>query len=186
MTVDVDRLFAAVDAANADDPVGKELPHAERAVEWVRLLRPDAPPELLVAARAHHIRRWEIPRSSEPDGRPGYLRWKKRLHDHHAAVAGRVLEAEGCDPAFIARVQAIVRKERLKSDADVQTLEDALSLVFLETQFDELADKLDEDHMVDVVAKTLRKMTDAGRQAALAVPLDDRATRIVERALTVL
>jgi hypothetical protein len=83
-------------------------------------------------------------------------------------------------------VQDLVRKRRLKTDPEVQTLEDALCLVFVETQFTDLAGKLDEDHMVDVVAKSLAKMTDAGRAAALTLVLDDDAARIVGRALELL
>jgi hypothetical protein len=189
---DLDAAFQAIDAANADDPNTiaargrqrpKELAHAELAVEWVRRLVPEPSDALLLAARAHHVRRWEIPRSSEPDGRPGYLRWKRRLQQHHADVAGRVLTEAGVDPATVERVQAIVKKERLRSDPDVQALEDALCLVFVETQFGELSDQLGDDHMVEVVAKTLRKMTPAGREAALGLPLDDAAVRIVGLAL---
>lgn len=184
--------FAAIDAANRDDPETvvvrgerrpKEQAHAELAVEWVRRLRPDASEPLLLAARAHHVRRWEIPRSAEPAGRAGYLRWKRRLQQHHADVAAQVLTGAGYDGETVERVQAIVRKERLRTDPDVQTLEDALCLVFVETQFADLAARLDEDHMVDVVAKSLGKMTPAGREAALGLPLDDDAVRIVGRAL---
>ena len=153
------------------------------AVAWVRRLRPDAGEALLLAARAHHVRRWEIPRDSEPEGRAGYLRWKRRLQRHHAEIAGRVLAGLGYDEATTVRVQAIVTKEHLRDDPDVQTLEDALALVFVETQFTELADKLDEDHMVDVVVRTLRKMTPAGREAALELPLGERDAAIVRRAV---
>jgi hypothetical protein len=178
--VDLDAAFAAIDAENADDPHGKELDHAERAVGWVRRLRPDAPAELLLAARGHHVRRWEIPRAEEPAGRAGYLRWKRRLQQHHADVLGRVLDGSGFD---VERVQAIVRKERLKTDADVQSLEDALALVFLETQLAELDAKLDDEHMVDVLAKTLRKMTPDGRAAAAALPYDEHGLELVRRAV---
>jgi hypothetical protein len=189
---DLAAAFQAIDAANADDPNTivvrgqsrpKELAHAELAVEWVRRLVPEPSDALLLAARAHHVRRWEIPRSSEPEGRPGYLRWKRRLQQHHADVVGRVLADVGVDPATVERVQAIVKKERLRSDPDVQALEDALCLVFVETQFGELSDQLGDDHMVEVVVKTLRKMTPAGREAALGLPLDDEAVRIVGLAL---
>jgi hypothetical protein len=193
-----DRLaaaFAAIDAANADDPVTidlrgerrpKELAHAELTVAWVRTLRPDAPEALLLAARAAHVRRWELPRSAEPEGRAGYLRWKRRLQAHHAGVAGDLLAGVGYDEATIARVRAIVRKEGLRADPDVQTLEDALALVFVETQLVDLAARLDEDHMVDVVAKTLRKMTPSGRAAALGVMLPEKEAGIVARAVDAL
>ena len=190
--VDLDGAFAAIDAANAGDPSTvvvrgehrpKEQAHAELAVEWTRRLVQDPSDALLLAARGHHIRRWEIPRSAEPEGRAGYLRWKRRLQQHHAAVLADVLAGAGVDSATVERVQAIVRKERLRSDAEVQAFEDALCLVFVETQFGELADQLGEDHMVDVVAKTLRKMSPSGRAASLELPLDDDAVRIVNRAL---
>jgi hypothetical protein len=188
----IDEAFAAIDAANAGDPHTimvrgerrpKEQAHAELAVEWVRRLVDDPSDSLLLAARAHHVRRWDIPRSDEPDGRAGYLKWKRRLQQHHAEVAAQVLGEVGVDPETIERVQAIVKKERLRSDPDVQALEDALCLVFVETQFGDLTDQLGEDHMVEVVVKTLRKMSPAGREAALGLPLDDEALRIVGRAL---
>lgn len=183
----LDQAFAAIDAENADDPNGKELAHAERAVEWVRRLRPDAPEALLLAARGHHVRRWEIPRSAEPDGRAGYLRWKRRLQQHHADVLDRVLRACGYDDATVERVRAIVTKQRLKTDPDVISLEDALALVFLETQLAELGEKLgDDDHLVDVLAKTLRKMSEDGRAAAGALDYTAAERALVERAVAAL
>jgi hypothetical protein len=191
-SVDLDAAFAAIDAANAGDPHTivvrgerrpKEQAHAELAVAWVRRLDPSASDALLLAARAHHVRRWEVPRSSQPEGRAGYLKWKRGLQQHHADVAGRVLAEAGVDAGTIERVQSLVKKERLKTDPEVQALEDALCLVFIETQFGELTDQLGDDHMVEVVVKTLRKMTPAGRQAALGLPLADDAVRIVGRAL---
>jgi hypothetical protein len=190
--VNLEAAFAAIDEANAEDPNTiavrgerrpKEQAHAELAVQWVRRLVVEPSDALLLAARAHHVRRWEIPRSSEPEGRAGYLRWKRRLQQHHADVVASVLSGLNADPALVERVQAIVRKERLKTDPEVQALEDALCLVFVETQFGELTDQLGDDHMVEVVAKTLRKMSTAGRSAALELPLDDEATAIVGRAL---
>ena len=191
-----DRLaaaFAAIDEANAADPVRitvrgeerpKELAHAELVVDWVRRLRPDASEALLLAARSSHVRRWELPRSTEPEGRAGYLRWKRRLQQHHSDVAASLLTSVGYDDATIDRVRSIVRKEALRSDPEVITLEDALSLVFVETQFTGLADRLDEDHMVDVVVKTLRKMSPEGRAAALGIPLaGEREAGIVARAV---
>jgi hypothetical protein len=190
--VDLDAAFAAIDAANAADPNTvsvrgevrpKEQAHAELAVEWVRRLDPDASDALLLAARAHHVRRWERPRSLQPEGRAGYLRWRRDLERHHAAVASAILAELGVEATMIERVGSIIEKRRLKTDREVQVFEDALCLVFIETQFGELAAKLDEDLMVDVVAKTLEKMTESGRQAALGLPLDDEALRIVGRAL---
>ena len=192
MTTRFDRAIAAIDAANADDPNRivvrgverpKELAHAELMSEWIAKLRPDADEALLLAARAHHIRRWTSPRTDYPEGRSGYLRWRTALHTQHAAEVGRILTAEGYDDATIARVQDIVRKRNLAGDADVQALEDALCLVFVETQFHDLAARLDEEKMVEVVRKTLAKMSDRGKAFALAMDLPGPDRRLLERAL---
>ena len=163
-----ERAIAAIDAANADDPHGKEVRHAELATEWVKRLRPDASEELLLAARAHHLRRWSIPRTDYPEGRSGYLRWRRQLQRQHAADVGRILEHEGYDATTISRIQDIIQKRRLSSDAEVQTFEDALCLVFLETQLTDFADRY-ADKAADVLAKTMEKMSPEGRRLATAL-----------------
>jgi hypothetical protein len=191
----MDRLvaaLAAIDAANADDPnvitVGgverpKELAHAELMTAWVRALDPDCSDEQLLAARAHHLRRWTIPRDSYPDGRSGYLRWRTALKRQHAEDVGAILRDAGYDDDAVARVQAIVRKQGLGQDPAVQVHEDALCLVFLETQFDELADKLGDDKTIDVLQKTAKKMSPAGLDAAHGLPFSPEAAALLERAL---
>jgi len=170
-----ERAIAAIDAANADDPYTiavageerpKELAHAELVTTWVRRLRPDPSEELLLAARAHHLRRWAVPRASYPEGRAGYLRWRRDLHRIHARDVAEILQREGYDEASVRRVQDIVQKRNLKSDPEVQVLEDALCLVFLETQLDELVERLEPEKAADVLTKTLEKMTPEGRRLA--------------------
>jgi hypothetical protein len=186
------RALDAIDAANADDPhtilidgvsTPKELAHAELMTRWVRTLDPDCTDEQLLAARAHHLRRWTIPRDSYPGGRAGYLRWRTALKRQHADDVGEILRAAGYDDQVVARVQAIVRKQGLGSDPAVQVHEDALCLVFLETQLDELAGKLGDDKTIDVLQKTAKKMSPAGLQAALDLRFAPDAAALLERAL---
>jgi hypothetical protein len=180
------RAIAAIDAANAGDPkrivVGgetlpKELAHARLVTEWVRRMDPEAGEALLLAARAHHLRRWTIPRASFPEGRAGYLRWRRTLQEQHANEVAEILETVGYDAAAIARVQDLVRKRGLGSDPDVQVLEDALCLVFIETQFHDIAGRLEPDKLADVVQKTVRKMSPRAVTLALELEIDaaDRA-----------
>lgn len=193
------RAIAAIDAANADDPNSievdgearpKELTHARMMDAWVRRLDADASEALLLAARAHHVRRWTVPRDSFPDGRSGYLRWRSHLRAFHADEAGRLLRGAGYDDATVERVREIVLKQGLTrnpetTDPDVQTFEDGLSLVFLETQFAELTARLDDDEkMAAIIARTLRKMSARGREAAQGLAYDDRSRAVLERAAT--
>ena len=172
--------IAAIDRANAADPVvairegsayPKELLHAELMTARVLELDPDAGELQLIAARAHHLRRWVVPRASYPDGRSGYLRWRTALRRQHAEEVGEILGGLGYREDETERVQQIVAKRGLGHDAEVQVHEDALCLVFLETQFAELADRLDHDHLVDVVRKTLAKMSDEGIAVANGIDL---------------
>jgi limonene-1,2-epoxide hydrolase len=192
-----DRLraaLAAIDDANAADPTvvtvrdrtgSKEIIHADLVTEWVLRLRPDADEALLLAARGHHFRRWTVPRSSYPAGRAAYLRWRKDLHAQHAKELGVLLGDAGYDEATIARVQAIVRKDGLARAAendDVQVLEDALCLVFLETQLVEIAARLDPAKLPGVITKTARKMSGAGLAQIAHVPLGPGARRLLDEA----
>jgi hypothetical protein len=188
------RVLAAIDEANAADPHTivvdgvvrpKEQAHAEMMTRWVRELAPDCSEEQLIAARAHHLRRWAIPRDDYPRDRGGYLRWRTALRRQHAEDVAAIMRDAGYEDDAIARVQAIVRKQGLGHDPAVQVHEDALCLVFLETQLDELSDRLDDDKMIDVLRRSAAKMSAAGLDAALAVPYSERGAALLRRALTV-
>jgi hypothetical protein len=186
--------LTAIDEANAADPnvvtvrgrTGpKEVVHAELVTDWVLRLNPAAGEVLLLAARGHHFRRWTVPRTSYPTGRAGYLRWRKSLHDQQARELGATVSAAGYDDGEVARVQALVRKEGLAAASagdDVQVLEDALCLVFLETQLVDIASRLDPDKLPGVITKTARKMSTAGRAAIAEVPLAPGARRLLDEA----
>ena len=187
-----ERAIAAIDAANADDPftltiegvvLPKEQTHAEMMTRWVRALDPDASEELLLAARAHHIRRWMIPRSTFPAGRTAYLRWRRALHAVHAELTAAILEACGYSRQSVERVAALVAKADLlqSGDPDAQTLEDALSLVFLDTQLEPLLDDLDDRQLRRALGRTWRKMSPNGQAAALRLALSERAVETLTR-----
>jgi len=193
--VNDDRLrkaLAAIDAANAGDPHtilvrgqrrAKEQAHAELVSEWIAVLAPDASEALQLAGRAHHLRRWAIPRADYPEGREGYLRWRRALHDFHAEQTAAILAEHGYDAALIRRVSDLLHKRGLaRGEPDAQVLEDALCLVFLETQYREIAERLPEEKLLDVTVKTLRKMSERAKQLALELPLDARDAATIRRA----
>ena len=186
------RALAAIDAANAGDPHAirvrgalrpKELAHAELVSGWIARLAPEASEALQLAARAHHLRRWAIPRADHPDGREGYLRWRRALQDLHAEETAAILAAQGYEAAVVRRVSDLLHKRGLaRGDADAQVLEDALCLVFLETQYREIAERLSDEKLLDVTAKTLRKMSERAKALALELPLDPRDLATIRRA----
>jgi hypothetical protein len=172
------------DAANAQDPAGKELAYARRMTQWLQRLEPNASEALRLAARSQHIRRWEIPRASFPMDRPGYLKWRKTLYEFHATKAGEILHDVGYDDATIARVQSLLRKEKIKLDPEMQTLEDVICLVSLENYFAEFAGDHDEEKLIKILRKTWKKMSDRGHSAAMKLNLAERELELISKALS--
>src|SRR5882762_1286683 len=176
--------IARFDAANAEDPDGEALIYAQRMSEWLEKLAPDASEALKLAARSQHIRRWEIPRDRHPMNRAGYHRWRNELAAFHAKLSADILKEVGYDQSLLTRVQSLLKKERLKEDAEAQLLEDVICLVFLEHYFAEFAKGHDEEKVIGILRKTWRKMSDRGHEAALKLRMRPEERRLVEKALS--
>ena len=151
--------------------------------EWVERLRPDA--ERTAAARGARSPLPAVDRAARVGARqvaPATCAGASRCSSSTRASSAPCLPAAGYDDATVERVQSIVRKEELANDAEVQALEDALCLVFLETQLTDVAARLDPDTLTRVVIRTANKMSDAGRAAIADVPLERPRTRDPRRA----
>lgn len=173
-----------IDSYNKQDPNDREYDYSLALTDWVLKLQPDASEALRLAARAQHIGRWQIPRDTYPAGRNGYLRWRKDLLQFHADTAGEILSRCGYQPSDIERVKSIMLKKRIKADPETQTLEDALCLVFMERQLDDFQHQVDEDKLANIIRKTWKKMSDAGRQAAMNLPLPESTRSFLKRAVS--
>lgn len=179
---------AAVDAANGEDPRReegrpRELLYSERMVTWARRLSPQASEELLLAVRAQHLKRWEVPRAGFPEGREGYLRWREGLKKTHADALGGIMSAAGYGEGAIAKARSLILRKNHAADPEGAVLEDAACLVFLQFEFPDFARKTEPDKMVEILRKSWGKMSESGRKAALALPLADAELRLVKQAL---
>lgn len=182
-----------LDEANAQDPNRvivdgqerpKELLYSEHMTAWLARLAPDASEAVRLAARGQHLRRWEIPRADYPEGRRGYLQWRTRLYAFHAECAAGILREAGYDEATVARVGDLLRKHGLRTDPEMQLLEDVICVVFLDHYFSDFARRHPAEKTVEILRKTWSKMSARGREAAggLDLPAADRL--LVERALS--
>jgi hypothetical protein len=156
---------------------------------WVHRLVEDPSEELLLAARAAHLRRWEIPRSSFPEGRKAYLQWRRKLYDYQAEKAGEILRGIGYPEGVIVKVRDLISK-RVPSPlpnpppkGEGTSFEDALCLVFLENEFEEFRKKHDEGKLIRIVQKTWAKMSESGRKAALGIHFGDEVRHLLAKAL---
>ncbi len=181
------------DEANAQDPntelvdgqpVPKELVYGQRMSARLAAFEPDAPETVRLAARAQHIRRWEVPRDSYPEGRAGYLKWRTDLYKRHGDIAADIMRDVGYDDETIDRVRTLLRKRGLKTDPDVQLMEDVICLVFLEHYFHEFAQKHSEEKLIPIIQKTWKKMTDKAHAAALQLDYVPEDLAVIQKALS--
>jgi hypothetical protein len=188
----LDEALRRFDEANAQDPntemvngqpAPKELIYGQRMSACLAAFAPDAPETVKLAARAQHIRRWEVPRSSYPEGRAGYLKWRTDLYKRHADIAAGIMGDVGYDDETIERVRTLLRKRGLKTDPDVQLMEDVICLVFLEHYFHDFAPKHHEEKLIPIVQKTWNKMTEQAHEAALQLDYAPRDLAVIQKAL---
>lgn len=167
-------VLAAIDAANAADPHrdadgrAVELVYGERMSAELARLVPGASEALRIAARGQHVERWKLPREACPEGRAGYLAWRAEQARRHAERVDGMMAEAGYPADERARVAALLRKEGIKRNPEMQALEDVICFVFLRWYFADFAAKHPEDEIVRIVAKTARKMSPDARTRALA------------------
>jgi hypothetical protein len=187
-----DAVIAAIDAANAADPnlieaegqaEPAELVYGRRMSATLARMAPDASEQLRIAARGQHIERWRLARKSYPEGRAGYLRWRKDAKELHARRLGDIMAKAGYAAGDIDRVGALVRKEKLKLHPESQLLEDVVCVVFLEYYLTPFMAKTEPAKLPSILAKTWKKMSDFGHAEALKLNVPPQVLRLLEQGL---
>ena len=149
----LNETLAAIDALNSEDPnttvidgvsQPKELLYGQYMTACLNEYWPNADEVLQIAVRAQHIQRWILKRSEFPEGKQGYLTWRKEQGIFHAKTTKQLMLEQGYSEEEAETTACIIRKERLKKNTNSQTLEDVACLVFLQYYFDEFAAKYTE------------------------------------------
>jgi len=173
MTKQMQRVLTAIDTANAADPLHEEgqagaMLYGQRMSSELERLFPEAPDLLRIAARGQHVERWKLARADYPEGRAGYLDWRRAQAVHHADVVGGFMSAAEYTAEDIQTVGQMLRKEGIKRDKHVQMLEDVICFVFLKWYFAPFATKHSAEKIQRIVEKTARKMSAQARARVLA------------------
>lgn len=188
------KAFQLFDNYNKKDPtifMWRKQPYPQeyflalKLYEWVLKLSPDASEVLLLASRSQHIGRWEIPRETYPEGREGYLKWRKVLAAYHADKSAEIMLEAGYEALDIERVKEIILKKKIKADHEVQIIENALCLVFLEYQYEDFYPR-HTDKIVQILKKSLLKMDTEGHRFALSLSYSEQGKHYIKEALALL
>lgn len=185
------KAIECFDAYNSNDPhreefmgndYPKELLYAQRMSERLDLYAPNAPEYLRLAARCQHIGRWEIPRDAYPMDRKGYLQWRNILKTHHAKIASGILKDCGYDTDVIDKVTFLLMKKELHRNAETQLLEDVICLVFVQYYLDEFAARHEDEKVVDILRKTMKKMSPKAIDEVGKISVSEKIGKLIHQA----
>jgi len=188
----LEKVLSAIDDINNQDPnqtqvdgkaVAKEWLYGQYMSECLTTYWPDANELLKIAVRAQHIKRWHLKRSEYEIGKAGYFKWRIALGKFHAQTTQDLMTDQNYSQDEATSTAAIIRKEKLKSNSDSQTLEDVACLVFLQYYFDEFAAKHSEEKIIRILQKTWAKMSDKAHTIALSLTLPEHLAKLVNKAL---
>jgi len=184
-----------------------ELEYCAAVERWAVRLRRLAGEEisttLRLGARAQHLERGAIPRKSYPEGRDPYLRWRAAVKKRQGQRVEEILSdlASSLGRSSVSRVKGLVAKslplrphtamskgggsDSLQAgDAEMQCIEDAACLVFLEQELkDGFAEGKDDAKMVDIFQKTWRKMSRLAHEQALTLEYSPRMLGCIAMAI---
>ncbi|MFO7647730.1 MULTISPECIES: DUF4202 domain-containing protein [Halomonas] len=186
------KTLAALDALHAEDPrqvevggepVPRELWHAGRMSAWLERLHERPDERVRLAVRGQHLQRWQVPRGDYPEGRVGYLTWRRDQGRRAGETTARLMREAGYGEEDAEAVSRMIRKQGLGRDPGTQAVEDCACLVFLENYFADFARQIDHDHLIRIVQMTWKKMSPAAHALALGLPMSDEARGLVEEAL---
>lgn len=187
----LEKAFKLFDAYNSNDIhqetvdgklIPKELLYAQRMTEKLNHYEPNAPEQVKLAARCQHIGRWEMARNTFPMDKKGYLQWRSQLAIHHGKIAEKFLAECGYDQDIIDKVKSLLQKKQLHQNPDTQLLEDVICLVFIEFYLDDFANQHDDEKVIDILKKTIKKMSPRAIDAALKIPVSEHVKNLIGKA----
>lgn len=114
------------------------ISHHQRAVHWIKKLKPEADEALLIAGMAHDIERAFHGDWKKGSDDPELLR---KHQDLSAVEIEKFLRHEGAKEKLIARVKHLVSHHETGGDEDQNVLCDADCLAFLEEKAVKLAER---------------------------------------------
>lgn len=182
------QAFAAFDLYNSKDPntetyngvtYPKEVLYGQRMTAKLNAYAPHASTALQLAARCQHIGRWEIARNSYQMDKKGYLQWRSAEKMHQAKIAEQILHEHQFDQDTIEKVKFLLLKKELTTNEETKTLEDVICLVFIEFYLDDFAAPHDDDKVIDILKKTIKKMTPRALEEASKIKVSERMGRLI-------
>jgi hypothetical protein len=157
-----------------------EFSYSQRMLETLKDFTNDADLNLQLAVQCQHLQRWKIARSLFPMDKPGYFQWRKAVMASQLAITTETLQSLAVDIEDITDITDILSKKGKEADVRAQIIEDVACIVFVQWYLEDFAAQHDFDKVVDIVRKTIKKMSSEGLRAVQTKPLSLYVTKVLQ------
>ncbi len=124
---------AEIEATIKKSPIVSDFTHANKTLQWLLVLKPDADEALQLAALAHDIERGVtgITDSNLKDMN-SYDKRRGEHSERSADFSAEILKKHGFDEEFINRVVDFIKKHEIGGDEESNVLKDADSIAYFD------------------------------------------------------
>ncbi len=179
-----------IDAAHSSDEMMEledgnlfpvELLYSKRMLSVLELVSPDSSFEIKIAAQCQHLKRWSVSRSLYPYDRRGYHQWRQVVMDFQLQETKKILLAANIGESDIHHILFILKEHGNKLNPESQVIMDTACLVFVKWYMEPFAGKHQNEKVIDILRKTMRKMSSKGVNLISKLELPVSAKNILEQ-----
>jgi hypothetical protein len=180
-----------IEKIHSSDPIqetlnGKQYPaevlYCKRILNILDLVDPHSSYAMKLAVQCQHLQRWGVPRSEYTYDRRGYHQWRRKVMEYQLQQTQTVLSRAGVDGEDIRWIMTAIEKQGDKSNPEAQIITDTACLVFLKWYMEPFAVKHESEKVIDIMKKTLRKMSVAGVNLVSKLDLPASSLKVLEQA----
>lgn len=158
-----------------------EFLYGRRMLKILDMIIPDSSYTLKLAAQFQHFKRWSIPRGSYPYDKRGYHQWRRVVMEYQLQETHKLLSEIHMGDVDRNTIINALKNQGDKSNVDAQILVDTSCLVFIKWYMEGFAVKHESDKVQDIMKKTMRKMTENGRNLIAKLDIPVSSMEILEK-----
>jgi len=158
-----------------------ELLYGKRMLAILEMVYLDSSYTIKLAVQCQHLKRWGIPRSDYPYDRRGYHEWRRVVMEYQLEQTQLILSNVNIEAVDIQFILNVLRNQGDKSNPDSQIIMDTACLVFLKWYMEAFAIKHESEKVLDILKKTMRKMSETGLYLISRLDLPVSTKQILEQ-----
>jgi hypothetical protein len=157
-----------------------ELIYSQRMLKVLTEFLVDADYKISLAAQCQHFERWAVARSLYPMDKKGYFQWRKAIMEYQLKRTSEVLASCGIALNDIEGIRDVLQNRGKKDHVQGQVIEDVACIVFVEWYLAAFAAKHEQDKVIGIVKKTVKKISEEGMKAISTRPLSGTVQEILK------